>query len=289
MAVFDGEPKVALGCPACESRDGAVVVRRNGFSFVRCPRCSSLYVDPRPNEKTVLNMYQTYPDLASGRNAEGHVDLSDETREARYRLKCLLKVASGGRLLDVGFGTGAFLALARQSFDVIGIDVTRGKSPTPRGLSFAKAHGRSIPFSDGAFSVVTAFEVLEHLFEIRSLLREVKRILTPHGVFVVQTGDPGSLVARISLGRWTYLLPPVHLNVLSREAILDRMTELGFEKAGAWSFGRAPTRTPLLRRLPGSELMRPFLDLAGRAGLIGQILAFRKTENVKQGPPPVSP
>lgn len=276
LALFDGLPRVRVGCPACGSHEGAIALIRHGFSFVRCASCSSLYVNPRPTDDALSEMYRRFPHFAAGHVDDISYNPVDEAREARYRLNCLLEVAGPGRLLDVGFGRGDFLRVARSLFDATGMDVAVRIAPDIRGVPAIRGHVGAVPFAGATLQVVTAFEVLEHLFEPKRFLSEVRRVLTLDGVFLVQTGDADSLLPRLNLEAWRYLLPPVHLNVFSRTALRMKLREAGFEQVRAWSFGRAPKRTPLVSRFPNPEAVRPILDFAARAGLIGQLCAFRK-------------
>ena len=99
-----------------------------------------------------------------------------------------LAAAAGGRtdlrLLDCGCGTGANLALLGRHGRAFGFDLTA------RGLAFARAHGvtrvvrasiDAIPYPDGAFDVVTSFDVLYGLPDgvEAAAVREIARVLKP--------------------------------------------------------------------------------------------------------------
>jgi SAM-dependent methyltransferase len=91
------------------------------------------------------------------------------------------------RILDVGCGTGGMLTSLQAFGEVDGID----SDPSAiahcheRGLSNAiLATSPPIPFSDGAFDLVTSFDVLEHVDDDAELLSEIHRVLTPGGIFV---------------------------------------------------------------------------------------------------------
>ena len=48
-------------------------------------------------------------------------------------------------------------------------------------------HARDLPYSTGAFDLITAFEVIEHLTNWPDLLKEAQRLLSPGGTFLVST------------------------------------------------------------------------------------------------------
>jgi SAM-dependent methyltransferase len=102
--------------------------------------------------------------------------------------------ASGARVLDLGSGAGYGTAeLAGRARSAMGIDLapeaTNHASFTYplANISFVPASVTAVPFRDGTFDLITAFEVIEHLDNWRSLLSEGRRLLHPNGVFLVST------------------------------------------------------------------------------------------------------
>jgi SAM-dependent methyltransferase len=98
------------------------------------------------------------------------------------------------RVLDVGCGTGYGVAeLAQRARFVSGVDVaaealTYARAHYPlANAHFVQATAATLPFADQAFDLATAFEVIEHLSDWRSLLAEARRVLRPDGVFLVST------------------------------------------------------------------------------------------------------
>ncbi len=129
-------------------------------------------------------------------------------RTALDRLAGLLDVAPTERVLDVGTGTGAMLAvLARQSrrpAEAVGIDrsteMLARAGRLPPGWHVERADASALPFEDSSFDVVTAaylLHVLEPVARSRTLA-EVVRVLRPGGrVGTVTIGPPRSAVGRV--------------------------------------------------------------------------------------------
>ncbi len=275
IAVSRDLPVVEVSCPACESLSSRIAVIKHGFVFARCERCSSVYMNPRPTEASLVELYRRFPDLAGGVE-ETMGDPRYGVREARYRLRRLTEFCTAGHLLDVGCGRGDFLLEARSTFQVQGVDIAPRLREEAEDIPFIEGRLEDAALRSDSFDVVTVVELLEHLFSPERTLTEVSRILAPRGVLLVQTGDGDSLRARFNLHTWNYVQPPVHLNIFSRKGLANLLRETGFRVVRGWSFGRAPERVLGRIRLPGYEMLRPFLDSAARMGLIGQMYAARK-------------
>lgn len=99
------------------------------------------------------------------------------------------------QILDIGCGTGAMLDELRPFGPVVGADfspealefcVTRG---APAAL--ARADARRLPFADGAFDVVTAMDIIEHIDDDKAAASEIFRVLKPGGrLFVTVPAFP---------------------------------------------------------------------------------------------------
>lgn len=120
---------------------------------------------------------------------EVEVDLWNE-HVSRYTFAA--QFASGRRVLDIGCGTGYGAAeLSRHAISVTGIDIS------PDAVAYARQHypylqltaasAASLPLQSCAFQLVTAFEVIEHLEDWQSLVREAHRVLADDGILVIST------------------------------------------------------------------------------------------------------
>jgi 2-polyprenyl-3-methyl-5-hydroxy-6-metoxy-1,4-benzoquinol methylase len=124
----------------------------------------------------------------------------------RRALRLISKYKSGGRLLDVGCGTGEFLELARKAgFLTFGVEpsktaylIARQDHPVVRGEL------RDISLKEDFFEVVTLWSVLEHVLDPISFLKKIRLNLRKDGILGLRV--PSSRGLLVSLALWLYRL-----------------------------------------------------------------------------------
>lgn len=89
----------------------------------------------------------------------------------------------GGRVLEIGPGLRT-TAPVRGSF-FIETSPTAARTLRSKGGRVLVADGLALPFADGSFRAVFAFEVLEHVDQDVRMLGEMSRVLAPGGLAVI--------------------------------------------------------------------------------------------------------
>lgn len=112
------------------------------------------------------------------------------------------------RLLDIGCSYGAFMEIARhQGWNVFGVEISKKASSyaiKERHLDVFNGSVEQAKYPDNYFSVVTLWDVIEHLDFPIDTLREINRILDPKGIIVIFTINQKSLINFI--GHFLYRL-----------------------------------------------------------------------------------
>ncbi len=116
----------------------------------------------------------------------------------------LMEIPSNGEILDIGCGGGYNVARLIQKSTgakVYGLDISEesvkkarkiNKKEIGKRCEILQGSAEKLPFSDGQFDFITAFETVFFWKNIASCFTEVKRVLKSGGNFVVinNYGDP---------------------------------------------------------------------------------------------------
>ncbi|MCI0697457.1 class I SAM-dependent methyltransferase [candidate division KSB1 bacterium] len=229
------------------------------YSLRRCVQCNMVYLNPRPREADSGRFYEhaEYLPFASlQRNRSLINQIYELLRRVNLHWKRRMiidfwqrkrddrEVASGKyasdspldlqsanlqtcRLLDIGCGTGEFLATMKAA----GWQV-EGLERDERAAAWAREH-HQIAISAGSveqlsastqqYDVITLWHVLEHLYDPGQALEIIARRLRENGVLLIAVPNIAGIDARIYKSNWVALDAPRHVNHFS----LDTLARLG--------------------------------------------------------------
>ena len=163
------------------------------------------------------------------------------------RLAFLLHAATAGqRALDLGCGTGDFTAaLARAGVNAVGADIAhaaidRASRRHPDVQFHVVPLDGPLPFEDGAFELVWASEVIEHVADTAVWLSEVRRVLVPGGRRLLTTPSHGRVPVFVrGVDRFSEPLGD-HLHLYTRRSLAQLLHEFGFGSIRVRAVGGVP-------------------------------------------------
>lgn len=306
-------------CRSCGADQTASVMRSvdrllglsGDFQVVRCGRCGFLFTNPQPDEAT---LERHYPSAYHAAPDPGAANPASRRSWLRARLRAGLLAARGyrvdragslwqaagslvgrlmterfvwiplftpgGVLVDVGCGTGAYLAEMRDlGWTAIGIEpasVAAGVARERFGLDVRTGTLEEAALPDACADVVTMRMVLEHARDPAAVLAEVQRILKPGGRLLLSVPNAGSIEAKIFRRHWFAWELPRHLSHFTPVTLAGMLLEGGFGEVRVRHLANANNLAASLRYIQGKDggvsarQVRPLLPIAALEALCRQ-------------------
>jgi 2-polyprenyl-3-methyl-5-hydroxy-6-metoxy-1,4-benzoquinol methylase len=267
-------------CLVCgaSSQGAKVVHQRPRDQLVRCASCGLVFANPQFTDEELVDLYRTeYYDeernLATDFREKDFVatqPLHQTTvndllrRYPRLRPHQRRRV----RVLDFGSGVGFFLHACREAgLDPLGIDFSEVASQVAKqrfSLEVRTEPDRALAeLPEGAFDLVTAWQVIEHLRRPRPTLFALVRALAPGGVLCLGVPNLGCWRYRLEGGKWFNIRNQTHLAFYDRKNLSMLLDEAGLVRVtrpvfwgGRGEFGLAANVAQYLVRAAnlGSDL-----------------------------------
>jgi 2-polyprenyl-3-methyl-5-hydroxy-6-metoxy-1,4-benzoquinol methylase len=216
-------------------------------TLVRCP-CGLVFDDPLPTPEQIAALedeafYGGLRDETAEMFTAYYRNYPDDpvVRGFRATIERLRAMTGGGRLIDVGIGTGLLLHLAEQGgFRALGVEISPGAAERARaefGVEVRVADFEQLELDEPA-DAITMADVLEHTHDPRRFLTRAARLLRPGGALFVAVPNHRStvhwaadLLARIpSLAHFAKrLYGPTHHYYFTPATLTRLLGEVGFD------------------------------------------------------------
>jgi 2-polyprenyl-3-methyl-5-hydroxy-6-metoxy-1,4-benzoquinol methylase len=218
-------------CPVCNndsftSKFAAVdyTVTGESFNIVSCDSCKFLFTNPRPADEVLGRYYKSEDYISHTDTSEGLINkLYKFVRKITLNSKLkLIKSFNGGKVLDIGSGTGAFV----NHLNLAGLNVM-GVEPDPDAREQAKKiynielspEQHLLDMPDKSYSIITMWHVLEHVSHLNDRVAELFRLTKDDGTIIIAVPNHQSLDARFYNQFWAAYDVPRHLYHFDKQSI----------------------------------------------------------------------
>ena len=192
-------------------RNGAPIT---GGEILRCIRCGTHQVVPRPSPSDLAKLYDEdyFESFKAGRGIIG--GNTEASPVLRHRLKLLEeRLGQKGKLLDVGCALGVFVKHSvDQGWDAAGLEPSEWAAREGKrlyGITIHVADLAHAPIDPGSLDVIHINHVMEHLVDPVEEMTSARRLLRDGGVLVVEV--PQELRYPLSDRVFRFLHPELYL------------------------------------------------------------------------------
>lgn len=218
---------------------GANIAEKDGTQIVECDQCGFRHLIPIPSEEELSHFYErqyfdahkpTYMKTDVAEDAYQSIAYAD-------RLRGFTRLTAGRKILDVGCGSGQFLAFAaRAGWDCYGVEPSHVAAARCVELGLNVKQGSFEACStklDSDFDVVHLKNVLEHVRDPVATLRSARCHLKPGGVLYVEVPNDFSfeqeMGVRLLRESRSWISIPDHINYFNFKSLVRLVRNLGFE------------------------------------------------------------
>ena len=222
---------VSVACVFCGHGAASLSFEKDGFPYGRCDRCGSLFANPRPTAADLIEYAET-SEAVDFWSTRFYRETADARREHVFRPRAQLTaeiarqhgMTGSVRFGDVGAGYALFLrelAPIVPTWSLAAIEPDRRLAEICRGHGFETIERWVEDIQDGEFALdfVSAFEVLEHVFDPVAFLGACRRLLRPGGLALVTTLTISGFDLQVLGEASRSITPPQHLNFPSVAAV----------------------------------------------------------------------
>jgi len=286
-------------CPVCGTPASHLRYSITRFRIYDCASCALVYLWPQIDDDEVRELFErlytegegSVPELATYYDFTWSDAPSNPLVQLYERwLDALERERPPGRLLDIGCGTGLFLAVARRrGWQPYGVDDCTPAIAHARdhfGLDVWNGHFTDFVAREGLrFDAISMWDIIEHSRAPVALLAAARSVLAPGGVIAISTPNQRSildliagLLYRASRGRITRPLEKFYIEQHFLYFDPDTLC-LALDRAGLATV-RLDRELTELRRLSLSRAERLLLEalfLAARlVGLENRLFAIAR-------------
>ena len=207
-------------CPICSSKKTCYFTKKNNYTYHRCGNCKTIYLSALPSQKQLHRYYAKQISYHDGLHNEAVI-----RKRSRIILKKITHIASHAKTLcDVGSSYGYFLDEACKSgYKTIGIEpssqIAKKAKKMYRIKTFIGELQDYVASEQKQFDIVTCIHVLEHVYNPKVFVSFLFKLIKPGGILYIETPNSDSHLLYTEREHYTFLLPPEHIWLFSKESI----------------------------------------------------------------------
>jgi 2-polyprenyl-3-methyl-5-hydroxy-6-metoxy-1,4-benzoquinol methylase len=215
-------------CLVCGSDSISPLLDRNGLKIARCGKCGFGMQNPRFKEERLIDIYkETYfmDDTYSSMHAK-----ELDKKKFLYGIQQVRSVRSNiDSAMDIGCGQGLSLSAYNEAgiSEVIGLETGKYTEDLSSGMKVINKDFSEISSTFKELSLVTLWDVLEHVHDFKDMLKKIYEALDDQGIILIMVPNLLSLASRIIRSR-SPTFSNDHLNYFTDKSLTHILKAAGF-------------------------------------------------------------
>lgn len=243
---MDPANKEFVNCPLCNRNNYTQKYRIGTWTVVQCDDCGFVYVNPRLQKKELLKIYRdNYFDNTNV--GYFHYKENQELRQKNFQrwiddASHFVPTGENVNALDIGCAAGYCLEVFKtKGWKPFGIELNTEYAGHLQQTGYKVYDSPFLEISfEETYSVITLFDVVEHLTDLQEHFIKLHSILENDGAVILITPDYNSLQRSLLGKKWFQFKPIEHINYFSLTTLEKLIASTGFKivkskKAGQYS------------------------------------------------------
>lgn len=227
-----------IDCPACAAKKYHALFDKNGFSFVVCEDCATVFINPRPTREMLVDFYENsesvkhwndkiYPTSEDVRRSQIFSPRANRVIEL-----CKKYGTAHEAIFDVGAGFGTFCEEIKKFGifkRVVSVEPSKDLADTCRrkGIEVIEKPIEDVGLERA--SVITNFELIEHLFAPKDFVIACHQALSKDGLLFLTTPNIKGFDL-MTLGKLSDNMEgPNHVNYFNCQSLSNLLRQCGFK------------------------------------------------------------
>ena len=230
-----------LSCPICDSSSFQkeftctdYTVTKEKFNIVSCSNCNFFFTNPRPDQNTIAKYYESEDYISHSNTKKGILNSTYQVIRSfslSRKINLINSLSKTGKILDIGSGTGEFLAKAiKNGWSGIGVEPNlkaREKAVNNHNLKiYIEEEIKTL--KKNHFDVITMWHVLEHVHLLNDRVEDIFNLLIPGGICVIAVPNHLSFDALKYKENWAAYDVPRHLYHFDPSSIKRLLNKFNF-------------------------------------------------------------
>lgn len=221
--------------------------QNKNINYIKCSHCNSLHQFPIPDVKIIKEYYETYLETKKNLNP-GYLENNkipllfierDKTfTDIGFKKEWLKNTTN----VELGCANGHFLYYLKKNGaeNIIGIDISKQLIKKIKIKDIKLFIGDLSLLGSKSIDNLFMFNVLEHIIDIKSLMRQIILTVKKNGKILIEVPLSG-IISSTFKNKWRFLIPDEHLHIPSLKGLKIFLKKYGLKIIGSIRFGSGYT------------------------------------------------